>query len=125
MIIVEHEALEELVKKMIQAVGSDEGEAIVVANNLVEADLMGHDSHGVGLAPRYMSHAVMGTLTPGAEITRITDNGVYLLLEGNMGYGQIIGRDAMNMGIDKVKTLVFRIRRIKKCSSPWSNWCLG
>ena len=103
MIIVEHEALEELVKKMIQAVGSDEGEAIVVANNLVEANLMGHDSHGVGLAPRYMSHAVAGTLTPGAKITRITDNGVYLLLEGNMGYGQIIGRDAMNMGIDKVK----------------------
>ena len=69
MIIVEHEPLEDLVKKMIQAVGSDEGEAIVVANNLVEANLMGHDSHGVGLAPRYMSHAVMGTLTPGAEIT--------------------------------------------------------
>ena len=103
MIVVEQKDLEDLVKKMIQAVGSEEIEAKVVADNLVEANLMGHDSHGVGLAPRYMGHAIMGTLTPGAEVTKITDNGVYLLLEGNMGYGQIIGRDAMQLGIEKVR----------------------
>ena len=52
MIVVEQKDLEDLVKKMIQAVGSEELEAKVVADNLVEANLMGHDSHGVGLAPR-------------------------------------------------------------------------
>ena len=48
MIVVEQKDLEDLVKKMIQAVGSEELEAKVVADNLVEANLMGHDSHGYG-----------------------------------------------------------------------------
>ena len=43
MIVVEQKDLEDLVKKMIQAVGSEELEAKVVADNLVEANLMGHD----------------------------------------------------------------------------------
>ena len=101
--IVEYKPLEKLVTKMIQASGSEFEEAETVALNLVEANLMGHDSHGVGLAPRYMQHALTGTMTPGADLSLVTDNGVYLLLDGNMGYGQTIGREAMNLGIDKAK----------------------
>ena len=103
MVIVGHEVLEYIVKKMIQAVGSEETEAIAVAKNLVEANLMGHDSHGVGLAPRYMGHAIAGTMNPGAEVSIVTDNGVYLLLEGNMGYGQTVGHDSMELGISKAR----------------------
>ena len=103
MVVVEYKALEKLVTHMIQAAGSEIVEATSVATNLVEANLMGHDSHGVGLAPRYMLHALTGTMTLGAEVSLITDNGAYLLLDGNMGYGQIIGREAMEIGIDKVK----------------------
>ena len=69
MVIVEHKPLEKLVTKMIQASGSEFEEAEAVALNLVEANLMGHDSHGVGLAPRYMQHALTGTMTPGADIS--------------------------------------------------------
>ena len=103
MIVVEYRALEVLVTKMIQAAGSEIEEAKAVALNLVEANLMGHDSHGVGLTPRYMLHALTGTMKPGAEVSVITDNGSYLLLDGNMGYGQIIGKKAMKFGVDKVK----------------------
>ncbi len=103
MINVGHEKLTNLVTKMIQSAGSERAEAVAVAENLVEANLMGHDSHGVGLAPRYMLHAVTGTMAPGAKASLITDNGVYLLLDGNMGYGQTIGREAMEIAINKVK----------------------
>jgi len=103
LIFVEHTALENIVTRMIQVAGSDRNEAVTVAKNLVEANLMGHDSHGVGLAPRYMGHAVAGTMTPGAEVSVVTDNGVYLLLEGNMGYGQTVGRDSMELGISKAR----------------------
>jgi uncharacterized oxidoreductase len=102
-VVVEYRALENLVTNMIQIAGSEIEEARAVATNLVEANLMGHDSHGVGLAPRYMLHALNKTMMPGAEISVTTDNGVYLLLDGNMGYGQTIGRKAMEIGINKVK----------------------
>jgi hydroxycarboxylate dehydrogenase B len=102
-VIVGHEALTDLVTKMMQGAGSTRDEALAVAENLVEANLMGHDSHGVGLAPRYMLHAVTGTMTPGAKVSLVTDNGVYVLLDGNMGYGQTIGRESMEIAINKVK----------------------
>ena len=103
MVIVGQMALTDLVTKMMQGAGSEHAEAVAVAENLVEANLMGHDSHGVGLAPRYMLHAVTGTMNPGVSASLITDNGVYLLLDGNMGYGQTIGREAMEIAINKVK----------------------
>src|SRR6266850_95997 len=37
-----------------RAAGSDEGEATRVADHLVAANLAGHDSHGVGMTPRYV-----------------------------------------------------------------------
>ncbi len=101
--IIGHERLTALVTRMIQGAGSDQAEAEAVANNLVEANLMGHDSHGVGLAPRYMKHARAGTMNLGVKPTVVSDNGVYLLLDGNMGYGQTICREATEMAIARAK----------------------
>lgn len=42
------------VRLLLQAAGSDEKVAQQVAANLVLANLSGHDSHGVGMAPRYV-----------------------------------------------------------------------
>jgi hydroxycarboxylate dehydrogenase B len=103
-IVIGHERLTQIVTRMIEGVGSTRAEAHAVAANLVEANLMGHDSHGVGLAPRYMLHAETGTMTPGAKASVITDSGVYLLLDGNMGYGQTVGREAMELAIAKVRS---------------------
>ena len=103
-ITIGHERLTDLVTRMIQGAGSDGPEAQAVAENLVEANLMGHDSHGVGLAPRYMRHAMAGTMTPGARASVVTDSGAYLLLDGNMGYGQTVCREAMDMAIERAGT---------------------
>ena len=101
--VVNDSALTELVVAMMRGAGGAEGEARAIAENLVQANLMGHDSHGVGLAPRYMDHAQKGTLTVGADVTVVSDNGAYLLLDGNMGYGQVIGQQAMELGLEKAR----------------------
>jgi uncharacterized oxidoreductase len=46
------DALTGAVAAVVRAAGSSEGEAAQVAANLVEANLRGHDSHGVGMTPR-------------------------------------------------------------------------
>ena len=56
MVVVDYKQLETLVTRMIQMAGSGIEEAETVAFNLVEANLMGHDSHGVGLAPVSYTH---------------------------------------------------------------------
>ena len=92
-----------LTKRVFMAAGSDEAEARTIAENLVAANLMGHDSHGVILVPTYVAEALDGRLKRAASVSVITDNGVFLLLDGNMGYGQVIGRQAMELGIAKAR----------------------
>ena len=92
-----------LTERVFRAARSEEAEARAIAENLVTANLMGHDSHGVILVPQYVAEALDGRLTPGASLSVVTDNGVFLLLDGNMGYGQIIGPQAIELGIAKAR----------------------
>ncbi len=99
--LISSDDLTALTKSVFLAARSEEAEARAIAENLVTANLMGHDSHGVILVPMYVEEALDGRLTPGASVDVVTDNGVFLLLDGNMGYGQIIGPQAMELGIAK------------------------
>ena len=92
-----------LTTSVFVAAGSEEAEARAIAENLVTANLMGHDSHGVILVPAYVEQALDGRLKPGASVSVVLDNGVFMLLDGNMGYGQIIGPQAMELGIAKAR----------------------
>ena len=46
--------LHALIRAVCAAGGSAEREAVLVADQLVEANLTGHDSHGIGLLPYYV-----------------------------------------------------------------------
>jgi len=81
--------------------GSAEPEAQDVAANLVEANLQGHDSHGVGMIPRYVAAVKEGGLRPNAPARLTADHGAILNFDGQMGYGQIVGAQAMRAGIDR------------------------
>ncbi|WP_437615134.1 malate/lactate/ureidoglycolate dehydrogenase [Erwinia sp. V71] len=77
--------------------------ASVVANNLVEASLKGHDSHGVTLLPRYIEAIRVGELNPQATLRLTRDEGALLSFQGDRGFGQLLGRDAMVHGIERAR----------------------
>ncbi|MBG6071433.1 MULTISPECIES: malate/lactate/ureidoglycolate dehydrogenase [unclassified Polaromonas] len=81
------------------AAGSSAAEAEKVAANLVMANLSGHDSHGVGMLPRYVDAVLEGGLVPNASVQTVLDAGALLSLNGQRGYGQVIGEQAMALGI--------------------------
>ena len=86
------------------ASGSSSQEATTVADNLVMANLSGHDSHGVGMLPRYVDAVLEGGLKPNASVQTVLDIGSMLTLNGQRGYGQVIGEQAMALGIARAKT---------------------
>jgi uncharacterized oxidoreductase len=86
------------------ASGSTTAEAEKVASNLVMANLSGHDSHGVGMLPRYVDAVLEGGLTPNASVKTLLDAGSLLSLNGQRGYGQVIGEQAMALGMARAKT---------------------
>ncbi|WP_410014247.1 malate/lactate/ureidoglycolate dehydrogenase [Sodalis sp. C49] len=73
--------------------------AAMVADNLVDACLKGHDSHGVTMLPRYIAAIAEGGLHPDARATVTLDAGAVLSFNGGQGFGQVVGRQAMDAGI--------------------------
>lgn len=89
---------------ILVASGSSTDEANKVSANLVMANLSGHDSHGVGMLPRYVDAVLEGGLTPNASVQTVLDTGALLTLNGQRGYGQVIGEQAMTLGMARAKT---------------------
>src|SRR5947209_6083890 len=90
-------------RAIVAAGGSSDEEAGLVATNLVEANLRGHDSHGVGMIPRYVDSLKEGGLRVNAHVAVTLDTGALLTLDGRQGYGQVIGLEAMKLGIERAK----------------------
>jgi hydroxycarboxylate dehydrogenase B len=91
------------VATILIACGSSTEEAQTVAANLVMANLSGHDSHGVGMLPRYVDAVLEGGLKPNTHVGVQLDLGTLLTLDGQTGYGQVIGEEAMKLGITRAK----------------------
>jgi uncharacterized oxidoreductase len=96
-------ALTRAIEAIVAAAGSEPGEARLVADNLVTANLLGHDSHGIGMIPRYIDAVLEGGLLPNQHPKATLDTGTLLALDGCKGYGQAIGREAMQMAIERAK----------------------
>jgi len=98
-----HRALARAIEAIVAAGGSDAREARLVAENLVTANLTGHDSHGVGMIPRYVESLLEGGLKVNQHPKTVFDGGAMLSLDGQQGYGQVIGLEAMETGIARAK----------------------
>ncbi|WP_088278818.1 malate/lactate/ureidoglycolate dehydrogenase [Ideonella sp. A 288] len=95
--------LHDAMRQVVRGFGSHDDEVEAVAGNLIEANLTGHDSHGIGMLPRYADAFLEGSLTPNATVRTLLDGGALLRLDGQAGFGQVIGREAMALGIERAK----------------------
>jgi len=101
--ILKKEGLTRAIEAVVAAGGSEPREARLVAENLVMANLLGHDSHGVGMIPRYIDSLLEGGLSVNQHPKVQIDTGALLALDGCQGYGQVIGQEAMAMAIERAK----------------------
>ncbi|MEM7340195.1 MAG: malate/lactate/ureidoglycolate dehydrogenase [Actinomycetota bacterium] len=85
------------------ALGSEPTEADLVAEQLVGANLAGHDSHGIGMMPAYVDAVVGGRLFPNRHASIARDSGAVLVVDGNRAFGQVAGFEATNMAIDRAR----------------------
>lgn len=92
------------VSRIFIACGATEPVAQEVSEHLVTANLKGHDSHGVGMIPTYVHNISRGLLRAEAHAELSTDSGAVLRVDGHAGFGQVIGREACDLAIERVKT---------------------
>ena len=95
--------LARVIEAIVAAGGSDAREAKLVAENLVAANLTGHDSHGIGMIPRYVESLQEGGLQTNRHPLVKFDGGALVALDGQAGYGQVIGLEATAIAIERAK----------------------
>jgi len=93
--------LRDISEQILAAAGSSAEEAGKVARRLVDANLHGHDSHGVIRVPQYVGQVQSGALLPNQQAEVIAETDTVTVLDGHFGYGQIMGERSVQAAVDK------------------------
>ncbi|MDB5539143.1 MAG: malate/lactate/ureidoglycolate dehydrogenase [Devosia sp.] len=95
------EQLQASTTSVFRAAGSAPREAQLIAEHLVEANLRGHDSHGVGVVPMYLKGVRSGGMVLNQSLKVALDTGAMLICDAGQGAGQVMAHDAMALGIER------------------------
>lgn len=90
-----------LISQLFQSAGCGSEEAACIADHLVAANLAGHDSHGVIRAPIYIKWLRKEMVFAGRSLEVVVDSDVITVADGQLGFGQWIGKQAVDIGIRK------------------------
>src|SRR5882672_8190988 len=101
MLFLKPDVLAPWIARVFAAAGCASAEAEAIAGSLVQSNLYGHDSHGVGLVPMYLESVRAGNARVGKSVRIVTDHGALLTLDGQRGFGQVIARQAMTFAIER------------------------
>jgi uncharacterized oxidoreductase len=104
MILIPQEKLTQVAEAILMAAGAPEQPARAVADSLVQANLMGYDSHGVIRVPQYVRMLRQGEIRPDASPRAVVDLPALAVVDGGWGFGQVIGRMAADLAIEKARS---------------------
>lgn len=95
--------LQKRIAAIFAAAGCRPPENERIAQHLVEANLVGHDSHGVIRVPSYIDWLHAGKVFPNKTLEIISENDAIAVVDGQFGFGQVMGEAAMELAIAKAR----------------------
>ena len=113
--IVRAERLVELVSAVMEGGGCTLTEAKTVARRLVDSNLVGHDSHGVLRVGKYLEWIREGYLRPSATPTLVFENETTAIVDGQRGFGQVVGEFAGAIGTAKAAKHGIALVGLRNC----------
>lgn len=116
MIVQSASALIEISQKIFEAVGCPGDIAKRVTTALVDANLCGHDSHGVIRIPTYVEAVREGHVVADAHPSVIRQTGVTALVDGHWAFGQVSAASAAEVAIEKAKGAGVSMVGIVRCN---------
>ncbi len=100
---MEHGRLTRFVSKLYQRAGVPAEDADLVADSLVQADLWGHQSHGVLRTGWYLARLKTGAMRAVTEHRFVVDAGAVAVIDGQDGVGQVVTKRAAQDAIRRAK----------------------
>lgn len=100
---ISHDKLKRLTSAIFAAAGCGQAEADRIGHYLTEANLVGHDSHGVIRISYYIDWLKAGKVLANQNLKVLFENEAIAVVDGQYGFGQTIGEQATKLGIEKCK----------------------
>jgi hydroxycarboxylate dehydrogenase B len=97
--------LRKFVADFFTACGSPPAEALLVAENLVESNLMGYDSHGVMRCMEYYRCVKDGRVKPGASPTIIKETPCTAIIDCALNFAPVAMNMMVNVACEKAKNV--------------------
>jgi LDH2 family malate/lactate/ureidoglycolate dehydrogenase len=101
---IKHEDLRYISQQLLVAAGASLEEAKIVSKHCIDANLAGHDSHGIIQIPTYIDRIERGHIVPNAPFQIIKDTPTTTVVDGNWGFGYVVAEKTMKITIEKAKT---------------------
>ncbi|MEZ6055662.1 MAG: Ldh family oxidoreductase [Planctomycetaceae bacterium] len=93
----------ELGRTILEGAGVPTADAAVVAAELADANLVGHDSHGVMRLMQYVQFVEEGFVKVGATSEVVHDTPSVVVIDGHFNFGQVTMAKALAVGIERAK----------------------
>jgi uncharacterized oxidoreductase len=101
--LIHAEPLARLIAAILTRAGAEPERARICADHLVLANLKGHDSHGVGMAPAYVGWILGGGLLPNQRGEIVQDSGAVIVVDGGRGLGAVVAKETLDLAIDRAR----------------------
>ena len=95
--------LQKIAKRLLIGAGANEEEAQIVSLHSINANLAGHDSHGIIQIPVYIDRIKKGDIIPRAPFEIVQETSTTTVVDGHWGFGYVVSEKAMNITIEKAK----------------------
>ena len=101
--LIKEMPLRRIVEDILRHGGSEDAEAELVSRHLVDANLAGHDSHGVGMIPKYVEDLQAGLVKPNVRPSLAKDDSAVMIFDAGLGYGRPVAQQAMAAGLERCR----------------------
>ncbi|MFK8078859.1 MAG: Ldh family oxidoreductase [Granulosicoccus sp.] len=122
------DSLERFASAVLEVFGCDAAERAVVASHLIDANLTGHDSHGIGMLPLYGDQVLDGNLVPNQSPELQPPLGAIAVVDAKRGFGHrmaLLALDHAMRGVPEHKVAILALRNSGHVSrvGTYSEYC--
>ena len=105
--IIQHTVLRPFGYALFEAAGLPTDQAKVAMDHLVDANLTGHDSHGVIRTPGYVRGVHSGNIKPAGNHKIVRETPTSMTIDANKSFGIVLCNQAMQWAVDRAKEYTF------------------
>lgn len=102
-VVIAAHSLQAFLERVFVRAGCSAAEAGTVARHFVLSDMSGHASHGTIRLPVYLERLRDREILPGNRGEAVVDTETLLVLDGHLGFGQVVAEYGIAQGIDRAR----------------------